>query len=103
MNGCMSQAIVERACGYPLNPPKSSQIRKECHCIMGHDIGAYNSCMHLCRYCYANYNAKTVKENIKQHDPNSPFLIGHIQEGDILSIAKQQSWKSTRDEQLTLL
>lgn len=28
--------------------------RKLCGCILSKDIGAYNSCSHLCRYCYGS-------------------------------------------------
>ena len=28
--------------------------RKECGCIVSKDIGSYDTCPHLCRYCYAN-------------------------------------------------
>ena len=30
------------------------------NCLMGNDVGAYNSCMHLCKYCYANANQGLV-------------------------------------------
>lgn len=101
MTGCMNQKIVERACGYELNPPKSSNLRGACNCIMGHDIGDYNSCMHLCRYCYANYNKEMVFKNIKKHDSNSPILIGNIMDDDIITEAKQKSWKVS-NKQLSL-
>ena len=42
-------------------------------------------------------------DNIKNHDPNSPILIGKIMDDDIISIAKQQSWKTLKAEQLSLL
>jgi len=102
MTGCMSKKIVERACGYELNPPKNSSIRGECNCLMGHDIGDYNSCMHLCRYCYANYNKKAVLENVKKHNPLSPILIGNISEDDIITEAKHKSWKVKSSKQMTL-
>ncbi len=103
MTGCMSQKIVERACGYKLNPPKISNIRATCTCLLGHDIGEYNSCMHLCRYCYANYNQKMVMDNVKKHDPNSPFLIGGSMSDDIISLSKQKSWQTSNTEQISFL
>ena len=35
---------------------------------------------------------KTVAENIRFHDPASPFLIGGFREGDIIKEAKQESY-----------
>lgn len=60
---------------------------------MGNDIGAYDTCGHLCKYCYANTNSRMVKENRKRHNPLSPFLIGEKEEGDKITEAKQESWK----------
>ena len=62
---------------------------------MGNDIGAYNTCGHLCKYCYANASANLVKENMKKHNPSSPFLIGDFEKDDVITIAKQSSWKET--------
>lgn len=56
------------------------------------DVGMYNTCGHGCIYCYANYNQEIVRNNQKLHDPESPFLIGGIREGDIIKDAKQSSW-----------
>jgi len=36
---------------------------------------------------------------MRQHNPNSPFLIGTVKEGDIIREAKQDSY---RNEQITL-
>ena len=93
-NGCMSKEIVEKAIGCNLNPPNSRKnLRESCNCLMGNDIGAYNTCGHLCKYCYANANKGFVIENMKKHNDNSPFLIGDSEEGDKITIAKQKSWK----------
>jgi DNA repair photolyase len=40
--------------------------RKECGCIYSKDIGQYNTCMHLCRYCYANHSQSVVRENYEK-------------------------------------
>jgi DNA repair photolyase len=35
--------------------------RKFCRCLPHTDIGEYNSCLHFCRYCYANQSDKLIK------------------------------------------
>lgn len=91
-SGCMSQSIVEKSIGESLKPPKRKNIREGCDCLMGNDIGTYDSCGHLCKYCYANTNERLVKENIKKHIETSPFLIGKEEREDKVTNAKQKSW-----------
>lgn len=98
----MSQEIVEIAIGNKLNAPKNSSKRTECNCLMGNDIGAYNTCMHLCKYCYANFNKTLVHENYKLHNPNSPFLIGELEKEDKITEANQKSWLNV-DNQISFL
>ncbi len=101
-NGCMSQEIVEKAINNTLQPPKRKNLRQECSCLMGNDIGAYNTCGHLCKYCYANANKQFVIQNMKKHDDNSPFLIGRSEPGDKITDAKQKSWK-IENEQISFI
>ena len=91
-SGCMTIATYEQALHQRLKMPKTAPARKECACCLGGDIGAYNTCGHLCRYCYANYDAETVRNNMTGHDPESPLLIGHLQPEDQVHEAKQESW-----------
>ena len=90
--GCMTIPMYEQAIGQRLKVPRQAPARKECACYLGADIGAYNTCGHLCRYCYANYDTKTVRQNMLKHDPASPMLIGHLMQGDVVHEAKQESW-----------
>lgn len=100
-NGCMSQEIIERSIYCKLEPPKRKNLRQECNCLMGNDIGAYNTCGHLCKYCYANSNKSLVIENMKKHNEKSPFLIGDNELGDKITVAKQKSW--IENEQISFI
>jgi hypothetical protein len=91
--GCMTQAVIERAIGTTLAVPKRVRSpRSECNCLLGHDIGMYNTCAHGCVYCYANYDRKSVQESLARHDPDSPFLIGAARADDIVREAPQKSY-----------
>lgn len=90
--GCMRISDYEKAIGKQLNAPKRMGARAECACYLSCDIGAYNTCRHLCRYCYANAEVGKVLANSRRHDPASPFLIGNYMEGDEIHDVPQQSW-----------
>lgn len=99
----MSQEIVEKSINCKLEPPKRKNLKQECNCLMENDIGAYNTCGHLCKYCYANSNKGLVIENIKKHNENSPFLIGNNEIGDKITEAKQKSWIVSQNEQISFI
>ena len=90
--GCMRLSDYEKAIGRRLNAPKRKGARAECACYLACDIGAYNTCRHLCRYCYANAEPAAVMAQSRLHDPASPFLIGTYREGDVIHDVPQKSW-----------
>lgn len=61
---------------------------KKCNCVEMVDIGCYNTCKHLCKYCYANYDEDIVNKNCTTHDKNSSILIGKINKNDIIKERK---------------
>jgi len=91
-SGCMTQPIYEKALHTKLDFPKIKNARTSCACFLGNDIGMYNTCLHLCKYCYANYDAETVINNNANHDPASPLLVGNIRPEDEIHQAEQKSW-----------
>lgn len=92
-SGCMTVHTFETALHNRLEVPKSKKNQRngECACLLGVDIGTYDTCGHLCKYCYANANAALVKENMKRHNPESPFLTGGYMPGDVVHEATQKS------------
>lgn len=93
VSGCMTQSVIERAIDGSLQVPKSKKsVREDCDCLLGNDIGVYNTCGHGCLYCYANYDNETVEQNRSLHRVESPFLIGGYLPEDEIREAKQESY-----------
>ena len=90
--GCMRLGDYEKAIGKKLSAPKRKGTRAGCACYLACDIGAYNTCKHLCKYCYANAEPTRVLTQSRLHDPRSPFLIGNYRDGDVIHDVPQRSW-----------
>ena len=90
--GCMRLGDYEKAIGKKLSAPKRKGARAGCACYLSCDIGAYNTCKHLCKYCYANAEPTRVLTQSRLHDPRSPFLIGNYRDGDVIHDVPQRSW-----------
>lgn len=91
-SGCNTLEILGRANGLHFRKLKHRGFREGCHCIESRDIGALNSCINGCKYCYANKNAQLARENYRLHDPDSPLLIGYLKPTDRLEPGSQKSF-----------
>ncbi len=91
-SGCTTLAMLGAANGIEFRRLKHKGQRAGCGCFESRDIGAYDTCPNGCRYCYANRSPQKALENYRtNHDPESPLLLGHLQDGDEISFAKQKS------------
>lgn len=90
--GCTRISDYEKAISKRLTAPKVKGARTACACYLACDIGAYNTCRHLCRYCYANAEPAKVLSLSHLHDPSSPFLIGNYRDDDMIHDVPQKSW-----------
>ena len=92
VSGCTTPEILEQANNVKYKTVKAKPMRKGCHCIPSRDIGAYDTCLNGCKYCYANKRPDLAKENVELHDKNSPLLLGNLKQTDKITEAKSSSF-----------
>lgn len=88
VSDCLTKDLAYKLTNKNFNKWKSRN-NKYCNCVAMVDIGDYNTCNHLCKYCYANFDENKIEENIKKHNPNSSLLIGELKPDNEIKIRKR--------------
>jgi len=85
---CIDDKLIEEISGYTLKIGKDKNQREECGCVASIDIGAFNTCLHGCLYCYANEDLNRAKFNYAEHDKKSGLIYGQVTEKDFIKPRK---------------
>lgn len=97
---CVDNKLIEKITGYPITARKDKNQRNICNCVESIDIGAYETCLNGCIYCYAIQGSHTTALNHSAyHDKMSPLLVGRVSKDDLI---KERPVKSLRTDQLSL-
>jgi hypothetical protein len=72
---CVDDTYICRVFGLKVSSAKDPSQRDACGCVTSRDIGAYDTCLFGCRYCYATNSFERAKANHDAHDPASESLL----------------------------
>ncbi len=97
-SSCIDKRLIEKIIGSTIKVRKDKNQREECGCVESVEIGAYNTCLNGCKYCYANYSDERVKANRDLYDVHSPILCSKITKEDKIT---ERVVKSIKEEQIS--
>ncbi|MEA3407000.1 MAG: DUF1848 domain-containing protein, partial [Chloroflexota bacterium] len=73
---CIDDVYIRDIFGIQVTDKKDPYQREACGCVVSKDIGMYETCLFGCQYCYATRSFDRARQNYREHDPQSPSLIG---------------------------
>ena len=72
---CIDGRLIQALHGTPLTLSSDPGQRLQCRCSKAVDMGVYNTCRHLCLYCYAHQGEGAVRRQLARHRGNGPCLV----------------------------
>ncbi len=95
-SACIDPKLIEQVTGSAIHAKKDSGQRPACGCVESVDIGAYDTCLNGCTYCYATTSEKAVRRRVLAHDPKSPLLTGVPRGDELITDRTAPSQKSAQ-------
>ncbi len=71
---CIDPDQIATLAGKRPDKKRDPNQRPGCRCLPSVDIGAYQTCLHGCRYCYATKSEATARGYYSRHDPAGESL-----------------------------
>jgi hypothetical protein len=71
---CIDPAWIAGHIGKTVPPARDPHQRPRCGCALSKDIGAYDTCLFGCAYCYASTNFDRARAAYARHDPGAASL-----------------------------
>jgi DNA repair photolyase len=76
-SSCIDKELIEQIIGCRLTAKRDKNQRPACRCVESVDIGAYDTCVNGCAYCYATSSSNSARRQRENHDPNASMLAGY--------------------------